>query len=318
MKNRYERNARKHGAFGLRSENRLSEKTPTSRRVGFERYFRYLVILPVVAIIIVFLVMPYANMFITSVKPFLSAGRTGQGITFANYQKALTDPYYLRILGVTMLFGLITTATCLLLGYPIAHHLAQRETQHKGILYAIILSPLLIGAVVRCYGWMLLLADKGLINSFLQFIGLGKAKLMYNFFGVWVGLVHIYLPFMVLSLVGPIQSVDPTWKSAACTLGASGKRIFWRITFPLSIPGIISGSVLVFLLTVSSYIGPILLGSYSVMVTPMLIVQTVLAGVNYPLGAALAFVLVGFVAIVVVLTFRATDKLLKGVDIYEV
>ena len=303
--------------LGLKKKDRLVEQILASRRVVFRCFCRYALILPVAVFIVVFLVIPYANMVVTSLRPFLSAGRIGHGLTLANYQKALADPYYLKVLGTTVLCGLITTATCLLLGYPIAHHLAQRETKHKGILYAIVLSPLLVGAVVRCYGWMLLLADNGLINSFLQYIGLGKAKLMYNFFGVLVGLVHIYLPFMVLSLIGPIQSVDPTWRSAARTLGASGKRVFWRITFPLSIPGIISGSVLVFLLTVSSYIGPILLGGYSVMVTPMLIVQTILSGVNYPLGAALSFVLVGCIAIAVILIFRATDKLLKGVDIYE-
>lgn len=293
------------------------EQIPARSGFAVRRFYGYALILPIAVFIVVFLVIPYANMLVTSFKPFLSAGRIGDGLTLANYQKALTDPYYLKVLGTTVVCALITTATCLLLGYPIAYHLAQRETKHKGILYAIVLSPLLVGAVVRCYGWMLLLADNGLINSLLEFIGLGKTKLMYNFFGVLVGLVHIYLPFMVLSLIGPIQSVNPTWRSAARTLGASGTRVFLRITLPLSVPGIVSGSVLVFLLTASSYIGPILLGGYSVTLTPMLIVQTILSGVNYPFGAALAFVLVACIAIVVILIFRATDKLLKGVDIYE-
>lgn len=294
-------------------------RMPTRRkwRTSRSQVYKYSLLLPMVVFLVMFLVIPYATLVVTSFRPPLGAGRIGAGFTFLNYQKALTDTYYLHVLGRTLVYALVATAACLLLGYPLAYHLAKPETKHKGILYAIILSPLLVGAVIRCYGWMLMLADKGLINSILAYLGFGRVKLMYNAFGVLVGLTHIYLPFMVLSLIGPIQSVDPAWKHAARTLGASGSKTFLRITLPLSLPGVLSGSILVFLLASSSYIGPILLGGYGVTLTPMLIVQTILSAVNYPFGAALSFVLVACIAGVVIVLFQISDRLLKGVDVLE-
>lgn len=281
------------------------------------KFLRYLIILPSILLIISFFIAPYTNMLITSFRP---PGRgVAEGFTIANYVKGLTDGYYTGVLLFTLYLGAITTISTLLLGYPLAYHLAQRETKYKAALFIMVLSPLLTDVVIRCYGWMLLLGDRGLINNALIGMGLVKKSLplMYNVGGVYVGLVHVYLPFMVLSLIGSIQSIHPSLREAARSLGASNAKTFFRITLPLSLPGIASGCVLVFLLSVSSYVIPILLGGNKVMITPVLVIQTVLEALNWPFGAALAFILFSCAVIIVFLVFLVLDKLTKGVSARE-
>lgn len=279
-----------------------------------KKLLRYVIILPSLILIIAFFIAPYTNMVITSFKP---PGReSADGFTFANYIKGVTDGYYVKVLLFTLMLGAVTTLSTLLLGYPLAYHLAQRETKYKAALFIMVLSPLLTDVVIRCYGWMLLLGDRGLINNALMNMGLldMPLPLMYNVGGVYVGLIHVYLPFMILSLVGPIQSIDPNLRQAARTLGASNIKTFFRITLPLSLPGIASGCILVFLLSISSYVIPILLGGNKVMITPVLVIQTVLEALNWPFGSALAFILFACAVIVVLLLFLILDKLTKGVS----
>lgn len=281
------------------------------------RLFQYLIILPSVLLILFFFIAPYSQMLITSFRPH--GQDATQGFTIANYVKGVTDGYYTRVLLFTLMLGAITTISTLLLGYPLAYHIAQRETKYKVALLIMVLSPLLTDVVIRCYGWMLLLGDRGFINNALIALGLVKKPLplMYNTGGVYVGLVHVYLPFMVLSLIGSIQSIDPNLREAARSLGATRAKSFFKITLPLSLPGIASGCTLVFLLSVSSYVIPILLGGNKVMITPVLVIQTVLEALNWPFGSALAFILFSCAAIIVALLFMFLDKLTKGMSVRE-
>jgi putative spermidine/putrescine transport system permease protein len=174
---------------------------------------------------------------------------------------------------------------------------------------------LLVGVVVRCYGWIIILANnEGLINNTLREMGLVKTyvPLMYNTFGVSVGLVHIFLPFMILPLLGAIQSIDPALEEAAQSLGGSRLKIMARIVFPLSMPGVQAGTILVFVLTISSYVIPILLGGFKVMIMPTLVVQQLLDAMLWPFGAALAFLLSISGGIVVYLYLKATSRLMRG------
>lgn len=281
------------------------------------KFIRYLIILPSILLILFFFVGPYTNMLITSFRPPIRG--VIEGLTVANYVKGLTDGYYTGVLLFTLVLGAITTISTLVLGYPLAYHLAQRETKYKAALFIMVLSPLLTDVVIRCYGWMLLLGDRGLINNALVDMGLiqNPLPLMYNVGGVYVGLVHVYLPFMVLSLIGSIQSIDPDLREAARSLGASRVKSFLKITLPLSLPGIASGCILVFLLSVSSYVIPILLGGNKVMITPVLVIQTMLEALNWPFGAALAFILFSCAVIIVTLLFIVLDKLTKGMSVRE-
>jgi putative spermidine/putrescine transport system permease protein len=272
---------------------------------------------PTLGLLVVFLLLPYLNMVVMSFRTPSTRQVFAPGFTADNYLNALLDPdfYYLRILWDTMTLGVMTTAICLALGYPVAYHLARSRSRFKGILYACVLSPLLVGVVVRCYGWIIILANNdGLINNTLREMGLVKTylPLMYNTFGVSVGLVHIFLPFMILPLLGAIQSIDPALEEASRSLGASRLRIMARIVFPLSMPGVQAGTVLVFVLTISSYVIPILLGGFKVMIMSTLVVQQLLDAMLWPFGAALAFLLSITGGLVVWLYLKVTAHLMRG------
>jgi putative spermidine/putrescine transport system permease protein len=272
-------------------------------------------VLPAAALIFVFLVIPYINILIMSVRVPSTSAPYGPGFTLGNFQRALGDSLYLGILERTLAVGLATSLICLLLGFPVAFHLARTRTRFRGALYACILSPLLVSVVIRCYGWIIILANNGLINTGLRDAGIieGNLPLMYNEFGVIVGLVHINLPFMILSLLGAMHSIDPRLEEAARSLGASERRVFSRVVIPLAMPGIQSGTILVFVLAISAYVTPVILGGSRVKLMAPLVVQQLIEAFLWPFGAALALVLAAAGGIAVWLWARLTLRLMRGV-----
>jgi putative spermidine/putrescine transport system permease protein len=197
--------------------------------------------------------------------------------------------------------------------YPLAYHMARASSRIKGLLMIMLLAPLLVGIVVRSYGWMILLADQGLINQAATGLGIGPFQLMYNETGVMIGLVHIYMPFMVLSLLGSLQSIDPDVERAARSLGAGSWQTLRRVTWPLSLPGVTSGTVLVFVLTVSAYVIPSLLGGYRVLTLPLLVVQTVSELFDWPAGSAMALIFFAITIAIVALYLKLMDRAMRGV-----
>ena len=253
----------------------------------------WLLITPALALVIVFFLLPYANLLVMSFFVPAKAHPYEPVLTLGNYAVALGDSFQWQVLARTLRLGLLTTVFTFVLGYPLARNLARARGRVKGALLVLLLSPLLVGVVIRSFGWMVLLADNGVVNALLRASGLAPdgVKLMYNEFGVLVGTVHIYLPFMVLSISGAIQNIAPDLELAARSLGASSARAFWRIVFPLSLPGVFAGCLLVFVLAVSSYVIPVLLGGFKVLTTPLLVVQTAIDVNNWPGAAAQAVVL---------------------------
>ena len=239
---------------------------------------RSLLLAPAALWIIGFFILPYLLLAYMSFKPTSSTGPYLPGFTLENYIFNLTDPFYWEIMFETVAQGVLTVVICLLLAYPVAYRLARGNSRHKGFWYTLVISPLLVGVVIRCYGWMVLLADKGLINDGLLSLGLIDAPLplMYNRLGTMIGMIQVYLPYMVISLTGSIQAVNPELDYTARSLGASRFTAFRKITLPMSLPGILSGSIMVFVLTISSYAIPILLGGNRIVTTPLLIVQNTL------------------------------------------
>src|SRR5437763_1633437 len=205
---------------------------------------RLLLLLPFTALLGVFFAAPLALMVAISLSR-QSFGELQWTLTLHHYARFFSDAYYIGVLWDTLVLGAIVTVSALLLGYPVAYHLARTRSRVKPLLLVAVLSPLLVGIVIRCYGWMILLADRGLINATLVERGwlARPLPLMYNRFGVAVALVHVFLPFMVLSLTGVLKRIDPHALEAALTLGASPRRAFLEVTLPLSLPGILAGSL---------------------------------------------------------------------------
>lgn len=252
-----------------------------------------MLILPVLVFLTVFFLLPYANIVYVSflVKP--EQGAYLKQFTLGNYARAVRDLFYWKVLRDTFWYAAVTTVVTLVLGYPLAYHIARAPRRWRGWLLILLISPLLVSIVVRSFGWMILLGRVGIINTLVKRYGGPELRLMYNAFGVIVGLVHVYLPFMALSIAGALQTISPDIERAARSLGASPWRAFWRVTWRLSLPGVFAGTLLVFVLAVSSYVIPILLGGNNVLVMPLVIVQMMLDAFNWPLGSALSMLLFG-------------------------
>jgi putative spermidine/putrescine transport system permease protein len=226
---------------------------------------------PAFAVLAMFFVMPLAQNAATSV----SAGQARTAGYGVYYLKLLTDPYYLGILAETLQVGLITTLVCLVLGYPIAFFIVRFAGRWKGAILFCLIAPLLTSIIMRTFGWRVLLARRGIINATLMDIGLIERPidLLNNPVSVYVGLVHVLIPFMVLSIAAVIESIDTGLEESARILGAGRLRAFLSVTLPLSLDGITTGAILVFVLTNGSFITMLMLGGGKVVTLPLLIYQ---------------------------------------------
>ena len=271
--------------------------------------------LPLVLFLVLFMLVPLGTAIYTS---FLTAtpgsGFANPPLTLENYAKILGDGFYWGVFWSTLQLSAGVMAGCLVLGYPLAWCIARANPVMRPILMAVVLAPLLTNVVVRTIGVMILLADGGLINSSLLTIGLIGApiQLLNTPLGVGIALVQVFMPFMVLALLDTLQSLDPAVERAAANLGAGPSRTFFSVTLPLSLPGILAGSLLVLLHALSAYVSATLVGGRKVWVMGILVYQQVLMILNTPLGTALAILMLlvtlAFVVGLSVLTARMTRR----------
>jgi putative spermidine/putrescine transport system permease protein len=248
---------------------------------------------PVSLFYVGFLVVPYAMLLRLSLFRFSAMRLYIPELTLTNYIAIATDPFYLGLIARTLGLGLLVTVLTLLMGYPLALKIARSGPTLKSALIAITLSPLLINLIVRTYAWLVLLGDTGVINTWLKAAGFisGPLPLSGNTFAVVVGLVHISLPLMILSLIGVLERMDKALIDAADSLGASRARVLRRIVLPITMPGIGAGSLLVFTFTISAFITPSMLGGGRVSTVSTLIYEKFTFSANWPVGATLVAVL---------------------------
>ena len=273
-----------------------------------------LFILPSALLFALFFFLPIGLMALMSVLTGNPVVAPKVAFTTRHYARMIDDPFYLEVIWTTIRIGLVTTLVALAIGYPLAHWMARikSRTGHALLLMAV-LAPMLTGIVVRTFAWMTLLSDKGVVNQTLMSLGVisQPLKLMYTETGIVVGLVHIYVPFMVLTLTGVIGGIDERLEQAAENLGASPLRAFLEVTLPLSLPGILAGSLLVFALAISAYVTPILLGGFQIMTLPILIYQQISANFNVGFAAALGIVLL-MISLGLVVAYNRALGLVSG------
>ena len=260
----------------------------TARRLSLLLYLA-----PATIFYLVFLVVPYAMLLRLSLFRFSSMRLYIPEFTLINYATVMTDPFYLLLMARTVGLGLLVTVISLVLGYPLALKIVRSGPAMRSALIAVALSPLLINLVVRTYAWLVLLGDTGVVNNWLRALGLIGAPLPLsgNMVSVVLGLVHISLPLMALSLIGVLERIDRTLEDAADSLGASRWRILRRIILPLSLPGAAAGSLLVFTFAISAFVTPALLGGNRVSTISTLIYEKFTFSANWPVGATLVVVL---------------------------
>jgi putative spermidine/putrescine transport system permease protein len=210
-----------------------------------------------------------------------------------NFFKLIESSVYIGALSNTVIVSASVTALCVLLGYPMAYLMAHSSERIRRILIFIVLVPFWSSILVRTFAWMVLLQNKGLINSVLINIGIidFPLRLIYNRTGVLIGMVHILLPFLILPLYSVLTRIDESYTSAASSLGASPVKNFLRVYLPLSLPGIASGAVLVFVMGLGYYITPALLGGPKDLMIAQLIEMQIADFGNWGLAGALAVIL---------------------------
>lgn len=270
---------------------------------------------PGVLMTLAFVAIPLVIMLSLSLYPFVPGGGVGEHLTFANYADLAQDDYFHVIFGRTFGMAVLVTLISIAIGVPEAYVLSRLSERWRAVSIVIVLGPMLISVVVRTLGWAILLGNEGVINRLLLASGLVSepVKMMFTLTGVVIALVHVLVPFMVLAVWASLQKLDAATEQAAESLGAGLWTVLRRIVFPQVIPGVLSGSLIVFALAASAFATPAIIGGRRLKVVPTTIYDEFLGNLNWPLGAALAVVLVVIVLVVSIGMNRLVERRYKQV-----
>ncbi|WP_195604182.1 ABC transporter permease [Clostridium tyrobutyricum] len=249
---------------------------------------------PKYILILLPLIFVVAFAFIPMIKLFKLSFIDQNGFTLQYLSQVFTQKIYMQVILLTLKTGAIVTVLSIILAYPVAYFIVKtKSTRAKKIVLLIIMIPFWISLLVRTFSWIIILQDQGILNTFLIHIGLinKPLHLLYNTKSVTIGMVHVLFPFMVLNIYSSMENIDMQLVQVAQIMGAKPIKAFWQVFFPLSIPGILSGSILVFVLSLGYFITPSLLGGSQNMLISTLIQNNISATLNWPLAASLALVL---------------------------
>jgi putative spermidine/putrescine transport system permease protein len=262
--------------------------------------------LPMVLTLALVFAVPIGCLIVLSLYSMTGPATVGDHLTAENYLNFFTDFFYFRILLNTFWLGAVVVISCLVIGYPVSYFLARTRSRWRGFLLFMVVAPLLVSAVVRNIGWFPILSNSGLVNWLLLKSGLVSEPipLISNFTGVVIGLVHALLPFMILTLTTVIQRIEPELEEASASLGAGPVRTFFEVMLPLSLPGMIGGSLLVFTMTIAAYTTPVIMGGNRVLVMATFIGQQFRTVLDYALGATAAAVLMLLAGLLTLLAVR--------------
>ncbi|KMO36874.1 ABC transporter permease [Methylobacterium aquaticum] len=224
---------------------------------------------------------------------WISTQSEGSQPTLEHYVRFFEDGYLIQAGIRTFHLSLMVSVICVLCGYPVAWYLVYSRSSYRYVAFIIVLSPLLVSIVVRALGWTILLGNEGVINQALQALGLtkGPVALMRSYWSVVAGMVHIFLPFMVLSIASTLGAIDPSLREAAALLGATPATSFRLVTLPLSLQGIAAGSVIVFCLSTGVFLTPLWLSRGHVSVLATVLKEQVVDASDWPAGATTAVLL---------------------------
>jgi spermidine/putrescine transport system permease protein len=251
----------------------------------------FLLLLPCALALVVLFILPQALMFAASLGRRSAYGGVVQGFDLANYTRAL-QPLYLMILLRSFGLALATTVLCLLVAYPVSYWLGLlAPARWRNLLLVLIILPFWTSFLVRMYAWVFMLRTEGLVNLLLGRFGVAPLPLLYNDFAVLLGQIYGELPFMILPLYASIEKLDRALLEAAADLGALPARTLFRVTLPLTQPGIVAGCVLVFIPSLGAYLAPDLLGGARTVYVGNLIQSQFAVARDMPFGSALSFLL---------------------------
>lgn len=259
----------------------------SGRSLGF-----YLLLAPVLLWLALLVIIPHVDLALVSLRERVGVGQ--YALSPANYLTFLNEPLYLVTFARTAVMSILATIITLVIGFPVAYYIAKMARgKLQPILFVLCLVPFWVSELVRTFGWMILLRETGIISSLLQWLGLvsGPVELLYNDAAIMIGLVYTSMLFMVVPLVTTLSSLDDSLIEAGYDLGGSSASVFSEIIVPHAMPGIVSGCIVVFMLSLGNYLTPIMLGGKDSLWFTELIYSQFIVRFNWELGAAFGFML---------------------------
>jgi spermidine/putrescine transport system permease protein len=277
----------------------------------FSRAYRAVVTVPPLMWVMTFLVVPYFLMFCYSFWTVSASQTIVHTWTLDNYRQLLAVNVYRQTLLRSMWIAARVTLFSLILGYPLAYFLSFHAGGRKELYYQLVIIPLWVSYLVRAYAWKTILGSEGVLNTLLQYVHLTHHPLeflLYSPFAVVLTLTHIYTPFTFLPIYAALEHVPRNLVEASNDLGASPRQTFWRVIFPLSIPGVLAGATFAFVLSLGDFLAPALLGGPSGIMISNIVVSLFGAAYNWPLGAAISLCMLALVVSLLFLSERLEKK----------
>jgi spermidine/putrescine transport system permease protein len=277
----------------------------------FSRAYRAAITIPPLLWVALFLLTPYLLMFCFSFWSVSPSQEIVHQWNFTNYRELAAKALYPETLFRSMWIAARVTIFSLLLGYPLAYYLSFRAGRRKDLFYQLVIIPLWVSYLVRAYAWKTILGSDGVLNTLLQYVHLTRHPLdflLYSPFAVVLTLTHIYTPFAFLPIYAALEHIPRNLVEASHDLGASPFQTFWRVIFPLSIPGVLAGATFAFVLSLGDFLAPLLLGGPSGIMISNIVVSLFGAAYNWPLGAAISLCMLILVIGLLFLTERLEKK----------
>jgi putative spermidine/putrescine transport system permease protein len=246
---------------------------------------------PATCVVLLLLVAPLGLLARYSLNKYDPTELMIEALTPANYLRFFTEAFYWDVMRTTIVVAVLVTCLCLILGLPLAYRLARTTSRWKSVMMLMVVLPLFIGSTVRTVGWMILFAQRGVMDSVAVWLFGMRVDLMYTPAAVVVGTLSVNLPFMVLTLQSVFEGIDGRLEEAARGLGAAPGRAFWRVVWPLALPGVGIAAILSFILGMNAYATPVLLGGPRFQMMAPLLFWEFNTNSNWPFSAALAFIL---------------------------
>ena len=243
----------------------------------------------------------------------IQQNNSGGALTLASYLNILKTPLFLRVTYTTLEISVGATICSLILAYPVAYFLSKQTPRRRALYMILVLVPFWTSSLVKAFSFMVLLGQSGIINQMLALVGIEPVKMLFNRFGVMAGMSHFLVPFFVFPILASLQNQPPELARAAATMGAGKLRIFLRVTLPLSLPGVMAGALLVFIISLGFYVIPALLGGRQDIMLSNLVDFYAREVLNWPMASAVAVVLVGasLIAAVLLSKVRGGSSLLE-------
>ncbi|WP_193143028.1 MULTISPECIES: ABC transporter permease [unclassified Meridianimarinicoccus] len=271
-----------------------------------------LLLTPLLLWLTLLILIPHIDMALVSLRERVGVGE--YRFSFANYWTFLSEPLYLRTFLRTAVMSILATVLTLLIGFPVAYYIAKMARgRMRSALFLLCLVPFWVSELVRTFGWMILLRETGLISNLLQYLGLvdGPVEMLYNDAAIMVGLIYTSMLFMVVPLVTTLETLPDEVIEAGYDLGGNGASVLREIIIPHATPGIVSGCIVVFMLSLGNYLTPIMLGGKDSLWFTELIYSQFIVRFNWELGAAFGFLLLGLSSAIVWGMLKLTGQSLE-------